>query len=55
MDSQWGEVLTGIAGYDLAAKGLLAAGYAQLDVVLPAWHQPEDDNNSLVLLLLDPQ
>ena len=48
------DTLTGIIGCDQGAKGLLAVGNAQLDVVLSAWHQPEYDNNSLVGLLIDP-
>ena len=48
------EILTGIIGGDLATKGSLRVGKTEFDVVLPSWHQTEDDNNSLVGFLLDP-
>ena len=33
----------------------MTVGYAQFDIVLSARHQPEDDNDSFIGFLVDPQ
>jgi hypothetical protein len=46
-------MLTRDISRDLAAKSLLAMGYAQFDIVLSSRHQAEDDDSRLIGFLVD--